>query len=235
MRKPSSVSMSSICVMKRESAAIIRARPPVAITCGCSPKLRKNPLQNPVHQADVAVIKPALQMGHGVGADHLRGPLDVHAAQPRRARKQRIGAQAKARRNGAAQVLALRRDHFELGGRAKIHHDARPAIALVGGDAIGQPVRAKFGRVVDQHRHPRLDARLHKHRLQMKVCLAHLAQRGLHRRHHRRDNDVRYLARRQPVHLEQIDKEHAVLVHGLRAVSGHAPVRRQVASVAALG
>ena len=36
------------------------------------------------------------------------------------------------------------------------------------------------------------------------------------------------LARLQTVHLEEIDEEHAVLVGGLRAVSGDAPVRGQL-------
>ena len=81
--------------------------------------------------------------------------------------------------------------------------------------------------IVHQHRHAGLDARLDKQRLDVKVDLADLAQRGLDRRHHRGDDDVRHLARRQAVHLKEIDEEHAVLVHGLGAVRGDAPVRGQ--------
>ena len=79
--------MSSISEMKRESSEICRARPPVAITCGCVPKLRHDALQNAVDEADVAVVKAALQMGDRVGADHLGGALDVHAAQVARRAK----------------------------------------------------------------------------------------------------------------------------------------------------
>ncbi len=170
---PSSVSMSSISVMKRESSAICRARPPVAMTFGSHAQLGDHALQNAVHQPDVAVVKAALQVRNGVGADDLGGALDVHAAQPRGAREERIGADAQARRNGAAQVLALGRDHVEGGRRAEVHHDARAAVALEGGDGVHQPVRAQLGGVVHQHRHSGLDARLHKQRLQ---CGSRLSQ-----------------------------------------------------------
>ena len=93
-------------------------------------QLGEDALQNAIHQADVAVVKAALQMRDGVGADHLGRALDVDAAQPRGARKQRIGADAEARRDGAAQVLAALRDHFKLGRRAEVDHDARTAVAL---------------------------------------------------------------------------------------------------------
>jgi hypothetical protein len=38
---------------------------------------------------------------------------------------------------------------------------------------------------------------------------------------------VRHLAGSHAVHLEEIDEEHAILVHGLGAVGGDAPVRGQ--------
>ena len=83
----------------------------------------------------------------------------------------------KARRNRATQVLALARDYLELRRSAKIHHDARPAVTLEWRDAIGEPISAKFSRIVDQHRHSSLDARLNKQGLEVKIRLAHLPQR----------------------------------------------------------
>ena len=59
----------------------------------------------------------------------------------------------------------------------------------------------------------------------MEVDFADLAQRTLDRRHHRGDDDVRDLAWGKTVHLEEIDEEDAVLISGLGAVSGDAPVR----------
>jgi hypothetical protein len=62
----------------------------------------------------------------------------------------------------------------------------------------------------------------------VKVDFADLAQRSLDWRHYRGDNDVRNLAGGQAVHLEEVDEEYAVLVHGLCAMGGDAPVRRQL-------
>ena len=66
----------------------------------------------------------------------------------------------------------------------------------------------------------------------MKVSLADLAQRALHWRHHRRNNDVMHLAGRHAVHLEEIDEQNAVLVGRLRTMCGDAPVRSQLGLLA---
>ncbi len=89
----------------------------------------------------------------------------------------RLRAQPKTRCDGAAQVFAAFRNYFELRRRAEIHHDARSAVALDGGDAVCEPIGAKFRRIVDQHRHAGLDARLDEERFQVKVRLANLPQR----------------------------------------------------------
>ena len=128
--------MSSISAMKRESSEIWRARPPVAMMCGWLAKLGNDAFKDAVDEADVAVVKAALQVGDGIGADDLGGALDIHAAQAGGARKQRIGAEAEAGCDGAAQVLALGGDHVERGRGAEVHHDARAAIALEGGDGV---------------------------------------------------------------------------------------------------
>ena len=60
-----------------------------------------------IHQADVAKVEAALQMCNGVGTNHFGRALDVYAAQPRCAREERIGAEAEAGSDGAAQVLAF--------------------------------------------------------------------------------------------------------------------------------
>ena len=62
-------------------------------------------------------------------------------------------------------------------------------------------------------------------RLDVEVGFADLAQRGVDGRHDGGDDDVRDLAGRHAVHLEEIDEEDAVLVDGLRAMRGDAPVR----------
>ena len=83
------------------------------------PKLRDHALDDAVDEADVAEVKAALQVAHGVGADDLCGALDVDAAKARGAVKERIGAEAQAGRDGAAEIFAARRDHFKLGAVPK--------------------------------------------------------------------------------------------------------------------
>ena len=85
----------------------MRARPPVAMMRGLAiAKLGDDALEDAVDQADVAEVKAALQVADGVGADDLGGALDVDAAEPRGAVEERIGAEAEAGRDGAAQILA---------------------------------------------------------------------------------------------------------------------------------
>ena len=67
-----------------------------------------------------------------------------------------------------------------------------------------------------------------KQRLNVEVGFADLAQSGVDGRNNGGDDDVRDLAGRQAVHLEKVDEEDAVLVDGLRAVRGDAPVRGEL-------
>src|SRR4051794_23140015 len=53
-------------------------------------------LEDAVDQANVAVIQAALKVRDGVGADDLLRALDIDAAEPGGARKERIGADAEA-------------------------------------------------------------------------------------------------------------------------------------------
>jgi hypothetical protein len=68
---------------------------------------RRDALEDAVDEADVAEVEAALQVADGVGADDLGGALDVDAAEARGAGEERIGADAEAGRDGAAEVLAL--------------------------------------------------------------------------------------------------------------------------------
>src|SRR5215831_9182126 len=64
---------------------------------GLLPKLGEDALQYAIDQADISVVEAALQVADGVGSDDLCGPLDVYAAQPGSARKERFGAQPQPR------------------------------------------------------------------------------------------------------------------------------------------
>ena len=51
---------------------------------GLCAQLGEDALEDAVDEADVAEVEAALQMAHGVGADHLCRALDVDAAQAAR-------------------------------------------------------------------------------------------------------------------------------------------------------
>ena len=108
-----------------EARAISGACPPVAITRVFSPSTLFMRVDDAVHQIGEAVEEPRLHGMHGIGADDFSGVADFHAQQPRRARKQRVGGNADARRQRAAQIFAALGDHVKIDRRAEIHHDAR--------------------------------------------------------------------------------------------------------------
>ena len=144
--------------------------------------------------------------------------------------KQRVGRDPDPRRDDAAQVLALARDHVEGGRRSEVHHDARAAVLLERRHAVDDAVGAHFRGIVVVHRHAGLDAGLDEQRPRVEVALAHLAQRGVQRRHDRRNYDALHRADLEPVHRKQIAEQHAVLVHHLRLDGGDPPVRQQASS-----
>ena len=164
-------------------------------------------------------------MAHGVGPDDLGGALDVYAAETRGAVEERIGAEAEAGSDGAAHILAAPRDHFKLGGGAEVDHDARAAESLVRSDGVSETVCAEFGGIVDEHGHAGLDAGLDEHGFDFEIEFTDLAERGVDRRHNGSDDDVRDLLGGHAVHLKEIDEEDAVLIHGLGAMGGDAPMR----------
>ena len=69
-------------------------------------QLGEDALEDAVDEADVAVVEAALQMADGVGADDLGGALDVDAAEAGGAGEERVGAEAEAGSDGAAEVFA---------------------------------------------------------------------------------------------------------------------------------
>ena len=134
---------------------------------------RFHALENAVHQIGEAVEQPGLHRMRRVRADDFSGIANLHAPQPRRAREKRIGGNADARHQRAAQIFAALGDAVEIDGRAEIHHDARPAVFGERRHAVDDAVRAHFLRIVVVHGHARLDARLDEERLGVKIALGH--------------------------------------------------------------
>jgi hypothetical protein len=129
-------------------------------------------------------------------------------------------------------ILAALGDDFKLRSRPEVDDDARAAIFLECGNGVTQPVRTELGGIVDQDGHACLDAGFDEHRLDVEVGFAHEAQRGVNGRDDRGDDDVLDLGGVDAFHVEEIDEERAVLVHGLRAMGGEAPVGGQLGGIA---
>jgi hypothetical protein len=107
----------------------------------------ENALDDAVDEADVAEVNSALQMADGVGADDLGGALDVDAVETRGAVETARRRSSRGRERWRRPGTRPRGDHFEFGGCAEVDHDARAAVALVGGDAsrTGGRRRARLG------------------------------------------------------------------------------------------
>ena len=147
--------------------------------------------------------------------------------QTRRLLKKGVGGNPNARTNHAALVLALGRYAIERGRRAEIHHDAGPAEFLESRHRIHDAIGADFRGIVVKHRHASLDSRFDEKRLGAEITFADLAQSGIDRRHHGRDNDAVDALDFNLVHGKQVAEEHAVFVHRLSCDRRHAPVRHQ--------
>ncbi len=162
-----------------------------------------------------------------VRADDFSRIANLDAPEPRRARKKRVGGDADAGHQRAAQIFAALGDHVEIDGRAEIHHDARPAVLCEGGHAIDDAVGAHFLRIVVVDGHAGADAGLDEKRLGMKISLGHLLERGIQRRHNRTDDHAVNFVGIEARQREQIAREDAVFVHGLVARGSQAPVGDQ--------
>ena len=110
-------------------------------------------------------------MPDGVGADHFGRRLDVDAAQPRRAGKQRIGAEAKAGRDRAAHILAFAPRSLQTSSpcRNPPRCTARRIARMRRSQSARLSAPSSVG-IVDQHRHSGLDARLDEHRLELEIA-----------------------------------------------------------------
>ena len=135
-------------------------------------------VEDAVDHIGVAVEKPGLHGRDGIGADNFSGVFDFDAKQARGAREKRVGGNSDAGREHAAQIFAARGDGVEIDRRAEIDHDARAAVFVEGRHAVHDAVRAHFLRIIVQHGHAGLDARLDEQRFALEIALRHSRQRA---------------------------------------------------------
>ena len=159
--------------------------------------------------------------------DHFCRLLQVNAREFRRPGKERLRRDGQAWSDDSAHVFAFGRYVVEGSGGAEVDHNAGAPEPRKGGDAVHQSIGAHFRRVVHLDRHSRLDTGFDEHRLDIEVALAHLAQGGVERRHHRGDNDGGDLSRINLAHGEEIQEQNPILVGSLGTQGADAPVRHQ--------
>ena len=126
--------------------------------------------------------------------------------------EQRLHGDRDAGRNGATQVLALRSDGVERGGRPEVDDDQALRPFVVRRDGVHDAVRAHLARVVVENGHARLRSRADEERLLVEEALAHLLEGKLHRRHDAGDDHVVYLLELDAGEIEQRAQLQAVLV-----------------------
>ena len=120
-------------------------------------ELGEDALDQPVDQADVAVDDARLHRVDGVAPDDLRRLGDLDARELGRAREERVGADLQARREDAAEVLALGRHAVEVRRGAEVDDDDAALGPLEARDRVGDAVGADLARVLDEDGHARAD------------------------------------------------------------------------------
>ena len=180
-----------------------------------------------VDLADVAEDDARLHALDGVAADDLLRRHELDARQLRSAREERVRRGAEARRDDAAEEVAVRVDDVERRRRADVDDDERPAVGFVGADDVDDAVGADRARVLIVQADARADAGADDERLDVEIAFAHLDHRHDERRHDGGDDDGVDVLHADALVGEQVVDEHAVLVARLLPVRRDAPMLEQ--------
>ena len=181
------------------------------------PELLLQAADQALDQARVAVDDARLHGVDGVAPDHARGQRDLHPRQARGPAEERLGADLHARRDHAAQVLALGRDAVEGGGGAEVDDDHRAMGPLEAGHRVDDPIGADLARVLVEDAHPRLDAGADHQRLAPEGG-AHEPRHGVGEGgDHAGDDGVIDAAEIDAAEREHLPNQHGVLVGGARS------------------
>jgi hypothetical protein len=172
-----------------------------------------------VYLAREAVDDPGLQRRARVLADHRRRRDEVHLEEACRAREERVHRDLHAGSEHAPRVLAGGGDDVEVRRGPEVDDDAGRAVELLGGDGVGDPVRADLARVVVQHRHPGARPRADHVQRGVRPPLRDLFVRAEQRRHDAREADTVHRLR-----VEEPGERQPQLVAGSPRLGGDAPV-----------
>src|SRR4051812_8644295 len=161
-------------------------------------------------------------------ADELARRPDVDLGQLGGALGQRVHRDLDARRDDAAQVLALRADRVVGDRGAEVHDHDRVADLVVGGDRVDEPVRADLAGVVVAQRHPGLHAGADHEHLVAQIARGHVPPLGPELGHRRGDDRRADVREAHAAQLEQRGEPRAELVGRRLADRGEAPVLEQL-------
>ena len=159
---------------------------------------------------------PDCRRVRGVLPDHLRRLGDLDARQLGCLAQQRVEADPDAGHDHAAEILRLRRNAVEGGGRAEIHDDSAALEALEGRHRVHDAVGSDVARVIVDDADPGLGPGPdHQGHLAHRVT-DRLGHHVGERRHDAGDDRGVDPARVRRPEREQLVQEHAVLVGGAR-------------------
>src|SRR5271155_2610114 len=94
--------------------------------------------------------------------------------------------------------------------------------------ALQNSIRSYLKRIVDKHRHSRLNTEFDKYRFPPEICSRHLRQRPIQWRNHRAYDHSVDLARLQFRQRKKIASQDSVFVDGLIASRRQSPVRHKL-------
>ena len=103
---------------------------------------------NYVDHAAESVIQPRLNTVNRVFADEPLGLAKVHHRQPGGFGEETCDRHPDTRADHAAQVLGAGGDNIEVDRCSEIYHHRRAAITMKRSDAVDDPIRAHFARIV---------------------------------------------------------------------------------------
>jgi hypothetical protein len=171
----------------------------------------------PFNQPGVAVEDARLEGLDGVAADRRPGLGQFDPVEAGGPFEEGLGGDQQPGGDGAAQVVAVAVDGVEGGGGAEVDDDGRPAVAVVGGQGVGDAVGPDLLGVLIENADAGPDARADNQRLQAEVGPAEIGESGGKGRHHAADDHRPDRRQPQAVVGQDLVDQHGVLVgHALR-------------------
>ncbi len=194
--------------------------------------LRLDTLQEAVDQPDIAPEDTRLHGGHRARADDLGRLLDPDARQPGGHQVERFEGQLDARRQHAADEIAVLVRKIERRGAAEIDRYQRSAVFGVAGDDAHKAIGAGILRPLDQHLDAELAVRLADDQQRcLEIDLAEAADVRVHPRHHARHDRAGDRLRIEALQVHELGQPGGIFVGRALGLGAQAELRHDPVAV----